>query len=282
MSDKITIATLIKKKSSGQPVSMLTSYDVAMAQLSEKAGVDSLLVGDSLAQVVLGMDSTLPVEMDLMIALTAAVRRGAPNVYLVGDMPFLSYQVSEREAILNAGRFMKEAGCDAVKLEVDERHLGLVAALSRANIPVMAHLGLKPQSIHQMGHYRCQGKTASEAIEIVHIAQDILAAGACSILLECVTSEVGKAVSEITHYPVIGCGGGAGCDGQVLVLHDLLDLPGAGNAKFTKAYGQISEPILTAMRNYVHEVQSKKFPDASHSYHMSEDEKRQFEQELSK
>lgn len=280
MADKITLTSLLQRKQQGQPVAMLTCYDYATAVLLQEAKIDSILVGDTLAEMVLGHDTTLSATMEMMIALTAAVRRGAPNVYLLGDMPFLSYQVSREQAIFNAGRFLSEAGCDGVKLEVDRRHVDLVAAMTAANIPVIAHLGLRPQAIHQLGGFKAQGQTAAAAEEIMEDARRMLAVGVCGLLLECVTAEVGRAVSAMTELPVISCGSGPYCDGQVMVLHDILGLPGAGQARFAKTYAPIGEQIVTAVRSYIQQIHERQFPDAQHSYHMKEDEKQRFEKGL--
>ncbi|MBN2211560.1 MAG: 3-methyl-2-oxobutanoate hydroxymethyltransferase [Sedimentisphaerales bacterium] len=271
MNPRITLKTLCEAKKNGRPISMITCYDFATAILLEQAGTQSLLVGDTLAQVILGHDTTLPVTMDTMIALTAAVRRGAPNVFLVGDMPFLSYTVSTAEAISNAGRFMAQAGCDAVKVEVDHRHLDVVAALDRAGIPVMAHLGLRPQAIRQTG-LCTQGRTAENGLNLIEQAQAMVRAGAQLLLLECVTAEVAGEITRRAEVPVISCGSGPECDGQVLVLHDLLGLPQASGAKFTKAYAQIGKFIEDAAKQYVTDVHERRFPDTEHSYHISAQE----------
>ena len=240
---------------------------------------DSIHVGDSLAQMVLGYKSTLNATMDIMVPLTAAVRRGAPQVYLTGDMPFLSYQVSHERAILNAGRFMTQAGCDAVKLEVDYRHLDLVRALATAGIPVVAHLGYRPQSARQQDKIVLT-RQADQAGQLVKDALDMIEAGACAILLECVTTLTAQAVAQRTDLPVIGCGSGPYCDGHVLVLHDVLDLPGATQARFSKTYGHIGEQIRLAVVDYVDDIHQKRFPDEQHSYSMKPDQQQAFQQWL--
>lgn len=265
--EKITLTTLQQRKSAGTPIAMLTCYDFSTAVLLQTAGVESLLVGDSLAQVVLGYPTTLSATMEVMIPLTAAVRRGAPEVYLVGDMPFLSYQLDINSAIRNAGRFLTEAGCDAVKLEVDERYTEVVSALARAGIPVMAHLGVRPQTVHQMGQFKAQGRTAEEARRLSDQARLMVEAGASSLLLECVTREVAAEITQSMAVPVIGCGSGPDCDGQVLVIHDLLALPGAGTARFAKAYAQMGDQIRQAAAAYVSDIHQRIFPDDAHSYH---------------
>lgn len=279
MADKITLATLRQAKSAQHPISMLTCYDYAMAVLLQNAGVDSLLVGDSLAQVVLGHPSTLAADMDLMIALTAAVRRGAPDVYLVGDMPFLSYQTSLPDAIHNAGRFLREAQCDAVKIEVDHRWLDLVENLSRAGIPIIAHLGYRPQWAGQRPRI-VETRGANEARDLVADAQAMEHAGAAALLLECVTAHAARAVRDRVSIPVIGCGSGPWCDGQVLVLHELLDLPGARHPRFAKTYAQLADPIRQAAAAYAQDVREGRYPDLDHSYLMKDDERARFEASL--
>ena len=282
MAEKITLATLKKQKSQKQPITMVTCYDFASAVLAQQGGIDSLLIGDSLAQLMLGHSSTINATMEIMVALSAAVRRGAPDVYLIGDMPFLSYQVSIEKAIVNAGEFLTRGGCDCVKVEVDHRHLPTVSALAAAGIPVMAHLGLRPQSIGQIGKYAVQGKTAGAALELAELAKKMEAAGACSILLECVLAQVAGAIAERTELPVISCGSGLECDGQVLVWHDLLDLPGAGTAKFTKKYAKIGSQIQQAIAEYADEVRQKRFPQPEHCYNMKPEELRKFKDQLQK
>ena len=277
MSKKVTLADLRNLKRGHRPISMLSCYDYGTAVLLQQAQIHSVLVGDTAAQVVLGHPTTLPVSMDVMITLAAAVRRGAPDLFLLGDMPFLSYQVNAEQALINAGRFLAEAGCDAVKLEVTRYHLGLVETLSEANIPVFAHLGLRPQAIHQMGTFKAQGQTAEQGYQIIQDGLDMVKAGACGILLECVTAEVGKVMAEKTDVPVISCGSGPDCDGQVMVLHDILGLPGSGEARFAKRYADIGEQIRQAASHYAKEIHDRSFPDSEHSYHMKPAEKEQFE-----
>ena len=280
MSEKVTIATLRQYKQQGQPIAMLTAYDHAVAVLVQQGGVDGILVGDSLAQLVLGHSATINATMDIMITLTAAVRRGAPDVYLVGDMPFLSYQVSVESALVNAGRFLTEAGCDCVKLELHSNQLDLVGRLSDAGIPVMAHLGLRPQQIRQMGRLRAQAQTAETAGDLVRDVADMVQAGACAILLECVPAEVAGAITQRTEVPVLSCGSGPECDGQLLVLHDVLGLPGAGATRFAKNYAPIGDQTRAAVTQYVEEVRQGRYPDAEHSYHIKSAERQRFEQQM--
>jgi len=277
MREKITIQTLLNHKQAGKGISMLTCYDYATATSLEAAEIDTILVGDSLASVLLGYRSTIPAEMDLMIALSLAVRKGAPSAYLIGDMPFLSYQPSIEHAMLNAGRFLKEAQCDAVKLEVSQYHEPIVKALSEAGISVMAHIGLRPQHIDKVGQYKCQGKTIAQAKAIIEDAKRMEDAGATTILLEAVTTEVAQKVTEICTIPVISCGSGPACDGQVLVIHDLLGLPGASDAKFIKQYGQLGLQMTSCIKQYIEEVAVKSFPAPQHCYHMVASDKSQLE-----
>ena len=281
MTNKVTLATLKKFKQQDRPITVLSCYDYSTAVLLEEAGVDSLIVGDSLAQVMLGHQTTLSATMEIMLALTAAVRKGAPNVYLVGDMPFLSYQVSHEQAIINAGRFLTEAGCEAVKVEVDHRHIEIVNRLTTAGIPVMAHLGYRPQSAYQSEKV-VQTREVRQACQLVRDALDMVQAGASSILLECVTTLTAQAVTQRTELPVISCGSGPYCDGQVLVLHEVMSLPGASNPRFSKSYAQIGDQIRSAAAQYVDEIQKKIFPDDLHSYHMAQEYQQQFKQWLQK
>ena len=227
--------------------------------------MDSLLVGDTYGEVVLGHASTLPVTVDHLVTVTAAVRRGAPSVFLVGDMPYLSYQVTAAEAIRNAGRFMAEAGCNCVKVEVDRRLLRIVEAMASATIPVMAHLGLKPQSIETIGGYRVQGRDAQAALRIIEDAKMMEEAGAIALLLEAVPTEVARIVTEATELPVIGCVSGPACDGQVVVLHDMLGYGGGHPPRSVKQYARLHDHLLEAFQAYVSDVQQDSFPTVENS-----------------
>jgi len=266
---KITIATLHARKREHQKITMLTCYDYTVARLIEEAGIDSILVGDTYGEVVLGYDSTLPVKLDHMVTLAAAVRRGAPSVFLIGDMPFLSYQISEEEAIRNAGKFMADAGCDCVKVEVDRRLVGRVEAMASASIPVMAHLGLKPQSVHTIGGYKVQGRSACDAKRILEDAKMMEDAGAIALLVEAVPVELGGIIAESTQLPVIGCVCGTGCDGQVVVLHDILGFGAGHPPKSVKVYADLNEQLMTAFRAYAADVQDCQFPVPERSVSMS-------------
>jgi len=266
--DKITLATLVSRKRSRTPISMLTAYDFPTAQIEEAAGVDCILVGDSAAQVVLGHDSTLRATMDYMVTIAAAVRRGAPGAFLLGDMPYLSFNITHQEAIRNAGRFMGEAGCDCVKIEGDARIADTVRAMTAATIPVMVHLGLRPQAVHQFGGYRAQGRDARSAQLLIDDAKRLEDAGACALLLEAVPPEPAKIIAESTALPVIGCGAGPHCDGHVVVLHDMLGLSAGPLPRFVKRYGDLRNDMSRAVSAYIADIQSRGYPGAEHVYQM--------------
>ena len=266
---KITIDTLRVRKRESQKISMLTCYDYSTARLMEEAQVDSLLVGDTYAEVCLGHPTTLPATMEHMVTLAEAVRRGAPSVYLVGDMPYLSYQVCPEEAIRNAGLFMAKAGCDGVKVEVDRRLVKTVEAMATATIPVMAHLGLKPQSIQTIGGYKAQGKHAADALRLIEDAKMMEEAGAIALLLEAVPMEVARIITEATDLPVIGCVSGPFCDGQVVVLHDMLGYGGGHPPRSVKQYARLYEQLVEAFRAYAVDVAEGRFPTPDNSIGMN-------------
>ncbi len=268
---KITIQTLRQKKADKEPMTFLTAYDYPFAILEEKAGIDVLLVGDSMGMVVFGYDSTLPVTMDLMMPHVKAVRLGAPNVYLVGDMPYMSYQVSKEEAIRNGGRFMAEGGCDAVKMEGGREVANTLTAMVNATIPVMAHLGLTPQAAAQMGGYKAQGRDLTGAKKLIEDSKILEEAGASSLLLEAVPAEVAQIITERSKVPVFGIGAGPHCDGQVLVIHDMIGMFDRKAAKFVKKYRQIGAQIVEALQEFKKEVADRSFPTAEHCYPMPED-----------
>lgn len=271
---KVTISTLLAMKRSGQKFAMLTSYDATTAALQQAAGVESLLVGDSLGMTILGEPDTVTVGMDVSVALTKAVRRGAPLCYVVADMPFMSYATVD-SALENAGRYLAEARADAVKLEVDRRHVSVVAELAKAGVPVMAHLGILPQRVAQAGGYRVQGKSAAGAIELVESARMMIDAGATSLLLEGVPPEPAALIAQRSPVPVIGCGAGPGCDGSVLVVHDVLGL-GAGHVPtFAKQYARLDETIRDACRQYAEDVHAGRYPAEEHNYKMDADQAEQ-------
>jgi 3-methyl-2-oxobutanoate hydroxymethyltransferase len=273
---RVTTLTFRQKKERGEPITMLTAYDYPTAMAMDKAGVDSILVGDSLAMVVLGYENTLPVTMDEMLHHARAVSRGAKSALLIGDMPFMSYQVSAEEALRNAGRFLQQAGMDAVKLEGGRERADAVSKITGAGIPVMGHLGLTPQSVHQLGGFRAQGKTASAAKRLLEDAQILEEAGAFSLVLESVPARLAEYISKQISIPTIGIGAGAGCDGQVLVTHDLLGLFDRFTPKFVKQYANFHSEMNKAFTNYIDDVESKRFPAVEHTVEMTDDEWNEF------
>ncbi len=263
---KITIQDFLRKKTEGRKISMLTAYDFPFAQIVDEAGVDGILVGDSLGMVVQGLENTLPVTMDEMIYHTRLVTRAVKNAMVIGDMPFMSYQISVEDAVRNAGRFLKEAGAAAIKLEGGREVAAQIRAMTRSDIPVMAHIGLTPQSIHRMGGYKVQGKTegaAARLLEEAHIAED---AGAFSLLLEAIPMELSKKITEELSIPTIGIGAGPYCDGQVLVLHDVIGMFERFVPKFVKRYANLKESALKAVRDYREEVEKGIFPSEDTSF----------------
>jgi 3-methyl-2-oxobutanoate hydroxymethyltransferase len=267
----VTIQTLQDKKSQGRPISALTAYDYATARLVDEAGIDLILVGDSLAMVVMGYENTLPVTMDEMLLHTRAVRRAVKRAMVVADMPFGSYQVTTAEGVANAARFVKEAGAQAVKIEGGASRLDLVRRLSDAEIPVIAHLGLTPQSVHRMSGYRVQGKSVNA---IQHLMKDALAmeaAGAFALVLEGIPTEVAQRITAALHIPAIGIGAGPHCDGQILVLHDLVNLSFSTPAKFVRRYADAGGLISDAVRRYREDVEGRQFPADAESYHLGKD-----------
>lgn len=269
---KITIPDLQRKKRDGKKITMLTAYDYPMARLVDEAGIDSILVGDSLGMVVMGLDSTVPVTMDEMIHHSKAVRRGTRYAFLIGDMPFGSYQVSKEEAIRNAGRFLKEAGCDAVKLEGGYESVEVTESIVGAGIPVLGHIGLTPQTMSKLGGFKVQGRDADAARRLIDQALLLQKAGCFAIVLECVPDLVAKLVTEKLDIPTVSCGAGKHCDGQVLVTYDMVGLFDRFTPKFVKKYAKLSDSILAGFRNYKEEVESGAFPGEEHSFTIKEDE----------
>ena len=276
---KVTIPSLHAKKQHGEPITMITAYDYPGAQVVDEAGVDLILVGDSLGMVVLGYDSTVPVTMEEMIIHTAAVKRGTRYAHIVGDMPFLSYQADAHEAVRNAGRFLKEGGADSVKLEGGAAMAPIVKAIVDAGIAVMGHIGLTPQSASKLGGYRVQGKTASAAQQLLEDALALQVAGAYAIVLETTPDRVSEFVSKQLAIPTIGIGAGAGCDGQVLVFHDLLGYFDRFSPKHNKRYANIRPVIVDAVKQYVDEVHTHAFPTADNSFAMDDAEFETFVQQ---
>jgi len=273
---KVTTATLRQKKETGAPISMLTAYDYPTALAEDQAGIDVILVGDSLGMVVLGYQNTLPVTMEEMLHHCRAVSRGARHALLVGDMPFMSYQVSTEEALRNAGRFLQEGGMEAVKLEGGQERLDAVRAISGAGIPVMGHLGLTPQSVNQLGGFRPQGRTAAAAKRLLDDAMLLEQAGCFSLVLESVPARLAEAVTSRLSIPTVGIGAGIACDGQVLVTHDLLGLFDRFTPKFVKKYADFHGEMKRAFAEYIQDVQAHTFPGAEHSVEMDESEWEQF------
>jgi 3-methyl-2-oxobutanoate hydroxymethyltransferase len=265
---KVTFQTLQEKKQNGRPITALTAYDYATARLVDEAGIDLILVGDSLAQVVLGYDSTLPVTMDEMLHHTRAVRRAVKRAIVAADMPYGSYHVSVQEGVANAARFIKEAGAEAVKIEGGANRVELVERLTDAEIPVIGHLGLTPQSVHRMGGYKVQGKSMAAADALLKDALALEAAGAVSIVLEGMPREVAQHITAKLNVPTIGIGAGPDCDGQILVFHDLVNLSFSKPAKFVRQYGDAAGLFRSAVEGYLHDVEQREFPSESESYHL--------------
>jgi 3-methyl-2-oxobutanoate hydroxymethyltransferase len=269
---KVTTVTFRQKKERGEPITMLTAYDYPTALAVDNAGVDSILVGDSLAMVVLGYENTLSVTMEDMLHHARAVSRGAKSALLIGDMPFMSYQVSVEEATRNAGRFLQQGGMDAVKLEGGRERADAIRSITSAGIPVMGHLGLTPQSVNQLGGFRAQGKTAVAAKRLVEDALILEEAGAFSIVLESVPARLAELISKKLSIPTIGIGAGAGCDGQVLVTHDLLGLFDRFTPRFVKKYANFHDAMHKAFTDYIDDVETKRFPAQEHTVDMEDKE----------
>jgi 3-methyl-2-oxobutanoate hydroxymethyltransferase len=269
---KVTTLTLRQKKERGEPITMLTAYDYPSALAVDQAGVDVILVGDSLAMVVLGYENTLSVTMDDMLHHSRAVARGAKFALLIGDMPFMSYQVSVEEAVRNAGRFLQQGGMDAVKLEGGAERVPAIEAIVSAGIPVMGHLGLTPQSVNQLGGFRPQAKNAAAARKLLDDAIALEAAGCFSIVLESVPARLAEYVSKRLSVATIGIGAGAGCDGQVLVTHDMLGLFDRFTPKFVKKYANLHTEMQRAIGAYIDDVETRRFPAPEHTVNMPDTE----------
>jgi 3-methyl-2-oxobutanoate hydroxymethyltransferase len=271
-----------RMKKEGQKVTWLTAYDFPTAQFAEAAGLDMLLVGDSLGMCVYGYPGTVPVTMDQCIVHCDAVRRGAPNTFVIGDMPFLSYQLSDRDAVANAGRFLKEAAVDAIKLEGGRRVIGRVKAILDAGMVVCGHIGLTPQSSGQLGGHKAQGRTAESARLLIEDALALEEAGIQMLLLEAVPPEVAGFITHRLSIPVYSIGAGLDCDGQLLIVSDLIGQFQAFTPKFVKRYADIAGVITDAMRRFVQDVQESAFPADEHCYHMLEGEAEKFQQLIRK
>lgn len=277
---KVTILDIQKKRDTGQPITVLTAYDYSSALLVDKANIDLILVGDSLGMVMLGLNSTVPVTMADMLHHCRAVARGASGAFLIGDMPFMSYQADISEAVHNAGRFLQEGNMEAVKLEGGQEVAATIKAIVQAGIPVMGHLGLTPQSVSKLGGYRVQGKTAASARQLLSDALALQAAGCFSIVFEAVPAEIAAAITQRLEIPTIGIGAGAGCSGQVLVYHDLLHLIDRPGAKFVRQYANLHDIILQALTTYRDEVLNRHFPAGEHTYPINDAELQNFLAEL--
>lgn len=277
---KITLHTLQRRADEERPLTMLTAYDYSSAQLVDGAEIDIILVGDSLGMVMMGLDSTVSVTMTEMLHHCRAVARGAQYAFLVGDMPFMSYQVSPAEAVRNAGRFLQEAGMDSVKLEGGQEMAATVQAIVTAGIPTMGHIGLTPQTLSMLGGYRIQGKTAIAARRLLDDALALEAAGCFAIVLEAMPAPVATAITDRLTIPTIGIGAGSGCDGQVLVYHDLLGLFDQLQPRFVKQYAPLGDVIRQALATYRDEVVEKRFPADEHTYPMNDDQLDAFVQSL--
>jgi 3-methyl-2-oxobutanoate hydroxymethyltransferase len=268
----VTLSSLVEKKALGEQIAMVTAYDYPGAQVAEEAGVDVVLVGDSAAMTVLGYPSTVPVSVDEMLMLTAAVRRGLRTPILVGDLPFGSYEVSDEQAVATAQRFVKEAGCDAVKLERGGTSVDRARAIVGAGIPVMGHVGLTPQTATALGGYRSQGRTADRALDVARDALALQDAGCFAIVFEAIPSDLTDELMPRLEIPVIGIGAGPATDGQVLVMHDLLGIYDGHAARFVKRYASIREQMIAGVRAYAEEVRTRRYPEPEHGYTMAPDE----------
>ena len=263
---KKTVPIIRSMKDERQKIVMVTAYDAATARIIDEAGVDIVLVGDSLGNVIQGLPNTLPVTMDDMVYHTRIVSRGVEYAHLSADMPFMSYQASPGEALRNAGRLIKEAGAESVKLEINEEYLDTVYAINKSGIPVMGHIGLCPQSILEMGGYKVQGRGKKEAGRLVDLAKAIESAGAFSLVIESIPSALAQEITDSIKIPTIGIGAGPGCDGQVLVINDLVGLSPEPTPKFVKKYANLRELIGKSTREFIEEVKSGDFPGREHSY----------------
>jgi 3-methyl-2-oxobutanoate hydroxymethyltransferase len=269
MSDKVTVPAILARKGKTK-LTMVTAYDTPMASIADRAGVDMILVGDSVGTTVLGYDDTLPVTMDAMVHHTAAVTRAHPRALVISDLPWLSYHISKEETVRNAGRLVREAKAEAVKLEGGHKRLPMIEALLAAEIPVMGHLGLTPQSVHTMGGYRVQGKQLDAARALLAEARALANAGVFAIVLESVPDTLARIITTSVHVPTIGIGAGPHCDGQVLVFHDVLGFHEGHMPKFVRQYAHLSEVAVEALQRYFADVQSGTFPSDAESYHMDE------------
>lgn len=268
---KNTISTIQEQKKKGEKISMLTAYDYSTAKLMDEAGVNTLLVGDSLGMTMLGYEDTLSVTMEDMIHHTAAVSRGAKNAFVIADMPFMSYQTSVYDAVVNAGRLMKEGRANAVKLEGGVTVCPQIKAISECSIPVVAHLGMTPQSVNVFGGFKVQGKDEAAALKLIQDAIEIEKAGACMVVLECVPKKLAGYISSVLSIPTIGIGAGVGCDGQVLVYQDMLAMFSDFTPKFVKKFADVGDVMKEAFTEFINEIQSGQFPADEHSFKVNDE-----------
>jgi 3-methyl-2-oxobutanoate hydroxymethyltransferase len=278
MADKITVADILAFKQANRKITSVSCYDYTTGRLVADAGVEMILVGDSAAQVMLGHDSTLPATMDFMVTITAAVRRAAPKVCLVADMPFMSYHTGIGKAVENAGRFVVDSGADIIKVEATEAQLDVIKAISDSGMSVMAHIGIRPQSICKLGKFKAEGTNAELAYDLITLADKMVKAGASSLLLEGTSREVAGIITRRVPVPVISCGSGPDCDGQILIIADILGLTRGKAPKFAKSYADMSGQITTAISAYREDVTSGSFPDDDHCYHIKSGELEKLEQ----
>lgn len=271
-SDKFTVSSFLKSKQSGEKISMLTAYDYSTAKLIDEAGVDSILVGDSLGMVVLGYENTLQVTVDDIVHHCKAVSRGVKRALVIGDMPFLSYHISPQESVKNAGRIIQEGMAHAVKLEGGRDIIDSVKAIVRAQIPVVGHLGLTPQSVNMLGGFKVQGREEDKAKKMIEDALMLQEAGVFCIVLECVPMQLAQLISEKLDIPTVGIGAGSGCGGQVLVTQDMLGMYTDFTPKFVKQYANMKDDITSAVKGYIDEVKSAEFPGEDHSFTMDEEQ----------
>ncbi|MBR6996194.1 MAG: 3-methyl-2-oxobutanoate hydroxymethyltransferase [Ruminococcus sp.] len=268
---KNTVSTLLKQKQSGDKITMLTAYDYTTAKIMDECGVNAILIGDSLSMVMLGYENTLPVTMEDMIHHTAAVSRGAENAFVVADMPFMSYQVSVQDAVINAGRLIKEGGANAVKLEGGAEVCDRIRAIVNASIPVVAHLGLTPQSVNAFGGFKVQGKSLDKARKLIADALEIQEAGACAVVLEGIPAKLADIITKKLFIPTIGIGAGNGCDGQVLVYQDMLGLTTGHTPKFVKRFAEVGALMRQGISDYISETKEGSFPAQEHTYAIDDD-----------
>lgn len=268
---KNTVSTFKEQKVKGDKITMLTAYDYSTAKLMDQSGINGILVGDSLGMVMLGYENTLPVTMEDMIHHTRAVTRGAKDALVVGDMPFMSYQVSVEEAMYNAGRLMKEGRCQAVKLEGGASVCPQIKAITAASIPVMAHIGLTPQSVNAFGGFKVQGKNENDAKRLIEEAKAVEEAGAFAVVLECVPEKLAEIITNSISIPTIGIGAGKGCDGQILVYQDMLGMFSNFTPKFVKKFANVGEIMTGAFKEYIKEINDGTFPSAEHTFAISDD-----------